>query len=328
MIQIVRCQIAAETRSIRTMPRAREEIIEKQKRVLWITLFLNAIVSISKILVGLFTGLLNLVADGVHSLFDSLNNIAGIILLNISKKPADEKYPYGYSKFETLGVIFICTLLLLAFFEISKEAVIRFIKPPAVSFEIVPFIVMGITIAVNIFIVWYENKKSKELKSEFLKADAAHTKSDIFISLGVTLGLILIKMGYYWVDPLASAVIALLILHALKENLKTSVAIVCDANLIPAEEIEKLVMSVQEIKFCHEIRTRGKESAFFMDCHIGVKPGMSVKEAHDISHRVKETLKEYFKPPRPFLLYATIHIEPDDDETRQRANSVFKNEDF
>lgn len=306
-------------------PYAKEVTAGKKSWVLKFTFILNIIVSLLKIITGLATGLLNLVADGIHSGLDSLSNYIGIQAIKISKKPADENFPYGYSRFETAGVILICIFLGIAFVEIIHFAIERILKPEPVSFGLPTFLVVGTSIAVNTFVAIFEKIKGKELASDFLEGDAEHTLSDIGISISVLIGLFLIKLGWTVFDPLITGVIAVFIFRSFWKNFTGAITILCDAKVLPEEEIKKLVTSIEEVKFCHAIRSRGRPDAFFLDIHIGVNPEMSVKVAHDeVSHRVKHALKSKY----PALISANIQTEPDTEDARNRTRSVFKESDY
>lgn len=302
-----------------------DEIANKKSWVLKFTLILNIAVSVLKIITGLFTGLLNLVADGIHSGLDSVSNYIGIHVIRISKKPADENYPYGYSRFETAGVMAICIFLGIAFVEIVHLAIERIINPATISFGPLTFIVVAISIAINIFVAIYEKNKAKELESDFLEGDAEHTLSDVGISVSVLIGLILIKFGWMIFDPVITGIIALFIFRSFWKNFTGAIATLCDAAVVPEDEIKTFVTSISGVKFCHAIRSRGRKDAFFMDIHIGVHSKMSIEAAHDnISHRVKLALRERY----PKLICANIQIEPDNESSRNRVKSVFKEKDY
>ena len=294
--------------------------------MLFLTLFLNLAVSIVKIAVGFATGLLNLVADGAHSLLDTLSNLVGIAAIAISGKPADERYPYGYSKFETGGVMIICIFLGIAFIEILHLAYDRLMNPIMPDFGTATVMLVAATIPVNIFVSWYEHKKSEELESDYLHGDAHHTLSDVGISISILVGLFLIKTyGRQMADLFIALVIAFLIGVAFLKNFKNAMAILCDARVIPEEEITDFVLSLDGVRFCHAVRSRGRPDAFFMDLHIGVDKDMTVEKTHDdVSHRIKLALKNRY----PGLRSANIQTEPDTPEARSRIRSVFKDKDY
>ncbi len=295
-------------------------------KTLIVVLFLNFTVSLLKITFGLLTGVLSVLSDGIHSFTDSLINIIGIISTRVAKRPPDEKHPYGYEKYETIATNIMAALTFLMGFEILKEGVskILFHPKPEIKNVSLNIITLLITISINIITALYENRKGKKLKSEFLVADSLGTVSDIFVSLGVLIGILGIMKGFLFLDPFISIGIGIIILYNGFRILKETTGILVDISIIPPEEICKVVSQIPEVKFAHAIRSRGKKDAVYVDIHIGVEPHLTVETAHDvISHKVKEKLSENF----PNIKYVNIHIEPDNEKARKRKGSVFKKKD-
>ncbi|MDO5851835.1 MAG: cation diffusion facilitator family transporter [Methanobacteriaceae archaeon] len=172
------------------------EYYKKVKKILIIILFLNFIVAIAKILFGLYSNTLSITTDGIHSSFDGISNIVGIVGLTFAAKPSDKEHPYGHYKIETLTSLIIVVLLFLAGYEVLTSAITKIYNPTIPDITFLSFLVMIITTLVNIGVSYYENKKGKELKSEFLIADSKHTRSDIYASCAIILGLIVMKLGY------------------------------------------------------------------------------------------------------------------------------------
>lgn len=303
------------------------EMADKKIRVLWITLGLNLTVSLAKIILGFATGLLNIIADGIHSAGDTTSNIIGIFGIKYSKKPPDKKYPYGYSKIETVASLMIGNILIIAMALMLIETKDRFLNPKNYSFGTATFAIMAATMLINVFVAIYELKKSKELKSDFLKSDAKHTITDVLISTSVIAGLAVIKLkGWSVLDPIMSAAIAVLIGKAVWGIYKDAIPILCDANYIPQERIRELALSVPEIRDCHAERSRGRPDAFFIELHILVNRLMTVGDAHDgVSHKVKDLFQREFGYG---LQNLSTHIEPDTEEARGRSKSIFKEGDY
>ena len=171
-------------------------IQQKQIRnVLIYTLALNLLVAASKIIYGSITNSISMFSDGLHSLFDGTSNIIGLIGIWIASQPPDETHPYGHRKFETLSTIAIAVLIFIAGIEILKKAYHGFTEHHNIEVTSISFVIMAITLLINIGVMTYERKKGRELKSDFLLADAMHTKTDIFVSLSVIVSLIAAKSG-------------------------------------------------------------------------------------------------------------------------------------
>ncbi len=281
---------------------------QKIGRVLLKILVLNWIVALLKIFLGLTTGALSILADGVHALLDGVSNILGIIGIKIARKPADAKYPYGYYKYEAIASLGILVLLLFAAYKFSIAIYQRIIEPFYPEITILVFVVLGATLVIDYLVAKYEYSKGKELKSVILKADSHHTKSHLLITLAVILGIFVVRIGYPVFDLIVSGIIVAWILKIAIVDvfLKEILGILSDKAIIKPKEIQKIIKDIEGIIFCHQIRTHGSESHIFLDMHIVMNPGLSLEEAHGICYYAKKKIQEKF----PETIDISIHPEP------------------
>ena len=280
--------------------------LKEVRHVLIYTLFLNMAVALAKIIYGYKINSISMFSDGFHSFFDGTSNVIGLIGIWIASQPPDESHPYGHRKFETLSTIAIAVLIFFAGFEILKKAYHGLREPHSIEVTSMSFIIMSITLLINIGVMTYERKKGRELKSDFLIADALHTNSDIFVSLSVIISLIAAKIGYPIIDSIAAIIIVILIAKIGYGILKSATDVLTDAARIDTREIKDIVMLIEGIKECHEIRTRGREDAVHIDLHILIDPGEQIHKAHDLAHSVEEVIKKKF----PSIIDVVVHIEP------------------
>ena len=159
---------------------------QQVRRVLIITLILNALVALSKIAIGLWSGALAISADGFHSLVDGLSNVAALIANRIADQPPDEGHPYGHRRFETIAALGIGAFLLVTAWEIISSALERLGGSDEIPLVTpLTFAVMLTTLVVNLFIARYESREGQRLHSELLVADSAHTRIDVFVTISV-----------------------------------------------------------------------------------------------------------------------------------------------
>jgi cation diffusion facilitator family transporter len=287
-------------------------------RVLTRVLFLNLAVAGAKLVFGYATGAVSIISDGFHSLTDSASNIMGLIGLRVSRKPPDEDHPYGHRKFETLAAAGIFVFLLLVVIEVVESAFGRLRSGAAPHVTWYSFVVMLVTVAVNVLVVRYEAGQGRRLNSELLLADAAHTKSDVFTSCAVLVALAGAWLGYPVLDAVGALVIAVFIARTgYHIGLETS-GILADRVVINEDDIRAVVMGVPEVMGCHHIRTRGSYDHTFLDLHVWFHSDITLFEAHRLSHVVKDRLLEKY----PQIADAIIHMEPPPSEiagTRQQA---------
>lgn len=283
-----------------------EERYLKIRRVLIYVLFLNWGVAAAKLFYGWLTGSASMTADGFHSFSDGSSNIIGLIGIWIASRPIDETHPYGHKKYETLTSIGISILLFLVCFNVVREGVLRFLHPIVPQVNVNSFLVMGITLVINIAVMIYENRMGIVLKSDILISDALHTRSDILTSSSVIVTLIGIKLGYPILDPIVSMGIAGFIGYAAVEILKESSRVLSDGVAIPTQEIERVVLSIRGIRECHQIRSRGRGDDIHIDLHVLVDPGMDVHRAHHLSYAIENKIKRDFRG----VTDVVVHMEP------------------
>jgi cation diffusion facilitator family transporter len=279
-------------------------------RVLTRVLFFNVAVAAAKLALGYATGSVSVVSDGYHSLADSTSNIIGLVGLRASYKPPDADHPYGHRKFETLAAGGIFVFLTLAVFEIGRSAVKRLSSPSPPEVTWLSFAIMLGTLAVNIGVVRYESSEGRRMNSELLLADAMHTRSDVFATIGVLFSLAAVWLGYPLLDPLGGIAIAVLIAHTSYEIARDATGILSDRVVIDEQDIRSVVMAVDGVIGCHQIRSRGSLDHVFLDLHVWLPADSPLREAHHVSHIVKDRLIERF----PQIADAIIHIEPPPSE--------------
>ncbi len=282
---------------------------KKIKNVLWIILFANVLVALLKIVIGSKIQSSSMTADGFHSLTDGTSNIIGIIGIGLAVKPKDEDHPYGHKKFETLAGLGIAMMLFFVSATIIKEAFTKFFNPTTPNISAESIIILVVTLIINIFVTNYESKMGKNLSSDILTADAAHTRSDVFVSIGVLGTLIALKLGLPpIIDPIISLVIAGLIIHTGYEIFKDTASILVDKYVLDNNAVLELLKAFPEVKNVHRIRSRGREDDMFVDLHIMVDGGFTVNEAHALSHNIEENIKKTINENAEVI----IHIEPYD----------------
>jgi cation diffusion facilitator family transporter len=276
------------------------------RRLLIIVFFLNLAVSLAKGIYGFKTGSLSMLSDGIHSLFDSSSNIIGLIGIGLASRPPDKEHPYGHAKFETFASVGIAVLLFATCIEIFREAISRFFSPSVPDITAVSFVIMGTTMAVNILVSFYEYILGKRLKSSILIADSMHTRSDIYVSVGVILGFVAVMAGYPLADPIIALVIEGLIVLTGIEIMKESSQVLLDRALVEESIIRLSADSVPGVCTSHMVRTRGSPGEIYVDLHIGVDPTISIAEAHRIGLEVEAKIKRSINGVKDVV----VHVEP------------------
>ncbi|MDF2500891.1 MAG: putative Co/Zn/Cd cation transporter [Anaerosporomusa subterranea] len=284
-----------------------QDSAKQVKKVLWLILAANLLVAVTKILIGHSIQSTSMTADGYHSLTDGVSNVVGLIGIAFAAKPVDSDHPYGHKKFEFLTGLFIGGMLLVITTNIILEAIAKILEPVTPQFGADTIAALVATLVINVIVSVYEYRQGQRLNSYILIADSLHTRSDIYVSLGVLLTLLGIKLGAPpLIDPIASIIVAGFIAHAALEIIKSTSDILVDRAAVDLVLIESVTMTFSQVKDVHGIRSRGSESALFIDMHIVIDPLMSIEEAHELVHQIEEKLKEEINP----TIQALIHTEP------------------
>lgn len=245
-------------------------------------------------------------ADGIHSFLDATSNITGLIGLWFSAHPPDKEHPYGHQKFETFAAFCISVFLFLACYSVLKSSYDRLQNGLTASVTSASFMIMIVTLVINLFITRWEHREGKRLHSEILIADSAHTKSDVYVSLSVIGSLIAGKLGYPAIDPMIAVLIAGIIGKVGWGILLESSKVLTDVSRIDAKEIIDLVIKMPEVEACHAVRTRGSMNHVHVDLHIHVMPEMSIEAAHEVAHLVEEKIMDTFSEVAEVI----VHLEP------------------
>nr|WP_199297707.1 cation diffusion facilitator family transporter [Trichocoleus sp. FACHB-40] len=277
------------------------------RKVLIITLLLNLFVMGLKAVVGTWTGSLSLLADALHSVTDSANNVLGLVTSQFSSPQPDRDHPYGHQKFEAVGALGIAAFLGIACFEILRGAIERIIKGGGDPVKISPseLWLLLIVLGVNIFVTFYERHVGQRVGSPILIADAQHTMSDVWVTITVMAGLIGVWQGIQWLDIVLAFPVALLVFWSGWNVLKDNLPWLVDEMAIAPEAIHGIVMQVPGVINCHEIASRGVVGRqAFIEMHL-IVDAIDVETAHRITEEVEKRLQERFNPVR-----ILIHVEP------------------
>ncbi len=280
------------------------------RRVLWTILVLNIAVALAKLVWGYVIGSFAMQADGFHSLFDGASNVIGLLGIYLASRPADRDHPYGHGKYETYASAAIGAMLALAAWRVGSTAVVQLVsgaEPPRV--DAISFAVMLTTLAINIGVTTYERHVGKRLRSEILLADASHTASDVFVSLGVIGGLLAVRMGYPAADPVIALLVAFAIARTALGVIRQAAETLSDTARIEAHAVCVVVRGVDGVLGCHRVRTRGGASEVYVDLHVQVDSAMSVEAGHAVAEAAERAVCHAFQEVADVI----VHLEPFDD---------------
>ena len=293
-----------------TTPTSRKKADRAVRRVLWITLFVNVAVAITKVGYGYWMDIISLQADGFHTVFDALANVIGLVALGIARRPPDVEHPYGHRKLEVAASIVIGVFVLLGFMEVGRAVwnaadtqSVAVISPAAYG------IVVG-TVAINFALAAWEHREGERHDSMILKSDAAHTLSDSLAAIAVLIGMYLVDSGFPVADILAALAVMLFIGMTAYRVLREGIDVIVDSSHLDAHRVREVVEALEAVRSCHYVRSRGMPGHIHVDLHLTLDPEMPLSEAGEIMLEVKSRLNEHF----PDIEDIIIQVEPHERE--------------
>ena len=289
---------------------------EREKRNAALTSVIAAIgLTAIKIIVGVFTGSLGILAEAAHSGLDLVAAIMTLLAIRISDRPADPEHNYGHGKVENLSALFETLLLLGTCVWIIYEAMQRlFFKPVEIDVSIWAFIVMAISIVVDSSRSRVLNRVAKKYNSQALEADGLHFSTDIWSSSVVIVGLFCVKLGdwfpklkfLHYADAVAALAVAMIVvLVSVRLGIRTITALLDTAPKGLKEKVTGEVESIEGVADCHHVRIRHSGAKIFLDIHILVDGGKSLKEVHDLTEKIENRIEQLIPD-----VDVTVHPEP------------------
>jgi cation diffusion facilitator family transporter len=283
---------------------------EKAIKTTYFSIIGNTSLAVIKWVAGYFGNSYALIADAIESTTDIFSSLLVLFGLKYSSKPADDNHPYGHGRAEPLITFLVVVFLVVSAGIIAHDSIRNIGTPHDLP---KPFII-PILVAI---IVWKEIsyrlviKKSKETNSSSLKADAWHHRSDAITSvtalIGVSIALFFGK-GYESADDWAALFASLFIFYNSYLIFRPALGEIMDEHLYDdvAEKIKMFALDVNGVIDTEKCYIRKTGMKYYVDLHARVDAGISVREGHDISH----ALKDHLKQEMPELASILIHIEP------------------
>ena len=273
----------------------------------------NSLLVLIKIVVGVLSGSVSIVAEAIHSGFDLIAAGIAYFSLRIAGRPADREHPFGHGKVENISGTIEAALIFAAAAFIIYESVARIISGAEVEYVTAAIAVMAVSLLVNVFVSRHLLRIARETDSIALEADGRHLSTDVYTSLGVLLGLALVHFtGLNILDPIVALGVALYILKMAYDLIRRAFPPLMDVRL-PRED-ESLIESIVrersgEVVALRGLRTRKAGSERYIELTLAVARDASVERAHALCDQLEDAIGS-----RLPNAHVTIHIEPCDEE--------------
>ena len=278
----------------------------------------NSLLIALKLAVGLLIGSVAVISEAIHSAMDLIAALIALFAVKTSSREADERHPFGHGKIENISGTIEALLIFAAAAWIIYEAVHRLMDPQEVATPFWGVGVMLVSALVNVFVSRHLFKVGRETDSVALRADAWHLRTDVYTSLGVMVGLLIIwivgmarpGLDVRWLDPVVAILVALMILRAAWNLTREAARDLLDVSL-PEEDVAWIPGFVDDgwpaVRSFHHLRTRKAGSNRFIEFHLVVDDRMPVGEAHALGDEIVAAIKERLPETR-----VNIHVEPCD----------------
>ncbi|MDU1903474.1 MAG: cation diffusion facilitator family transporter [Dysgonomonas sp.] len=270
----------------------------------------NTALALIKWLAGYFGNSYALIADAIESTTDIFSSILVLLGIKYANKPADKDHPYGHGRIEPLVTFVVVGFLIISATIIAYESIQNISTPhqPPKSFTLI--VLGGI-------IIWKEIsyhlvvRKARQTGSTSLRADAWHHRSDAITSVAAFIGIsiaLVMGEGYESADDWAALFASFIILYNSYKIFKPALGEIMDKNMYGemSQEISALAKEVDGVLSTEKCYIRKSGMVYYVDLHIIVDKNKTVKEGHDIAHR----LKDYIKQRKPEVADILIHVEP------------------
>jgi len=304
--------LTAWIKSIKDNPKARIEVI---------AICSNSLLVAGKILTGILTGSVGIIAEAIHSGIDLVPSLIAFTSVSISHRPADKEHRYGHGKAENIAGTIEAILIFIAAVMILEQAYKRIMGGGQVENALLGVIVMAVATVVNIIVSQILLRNGRRLESVALEADGMHLLADVYTSIGVLLGMLAIWLtGNDIIDPIIAIIVGLIIIKAAFDIGAKAVKPLMDRSLSASEE-SIIIQTLEKINIpglvgFHELRTRRSGSDRFVDLHLVVKYDFSIAEVHQICDMVEDELSGAL-PSMDII----VHAEPCEDTDCQQCQT-------
>ncbi len=281
-------------------------------RVTAVGALVNLVLAVVKVVVGVFGQSQALIADGVHSLSDLATDVLVVVAAKHGSREADANHPYGHGRIETLATVALGVILILVGAGMLWDAVRRLFATQLLLHPgVLALVVAGLSIVAKEALYQYTMVVARRLRSNLLRANAWHHRSDAVSSIVVMIGVAGTMAGLPYLDAIAAGVVALMVAKIGWDLAWHSVHELIDTGLETeqVERIRRAIVSVDGIRDMHMLRTRRVGGDALIDVHVIVDPWISVSEGHLVGETVRAKLIREFDEVSDVM----VHVDPEDD---------------
>ena len=286
----------------------KDEMTKIAMRVSFVSLAVNLLLSLGKLLAGIFANSAAMISDAVNSASDVASTVVVMVGIKMASKQADAEHPYGHERMECVSAFILAMFLCVIGWEIGLTGIKNIHAGEVVTPGLAALIAAVISVLVKEAMFHYTKRAAKRVNSGALMADAWHHRSDALSSVGAFVGILFARLGFPIMDAVASIVISVFILKAAYDIFKDSMDKLVDhcADKATEKEIQTVVQSVEGVKHIDELKTRRFGNMLYVDIEIAADGSLPLTEAHEIAERVHDRVEE----SNPYIKHCMVHVNP------------------
>ncbi|KGA97995.1 transporter [Alkalihalobacillus alcalophilus ATCC 27647 = CGMCC 1.3604] len=289
------------------MEEERYKDLKKGERGAIISIIAYLILAILKLGVGLYAGSAALKADGLNNATDIVVSIAVLVGLRMSQKPPDHDHPYGHWKAETVASLVASFIIMVVGIQVLIGAIPALFAPNQEAPDLIAAWVGGFSFVVMLFVYRYNRNLGKKIKSQAVTAASKDNLSDALVSIGATIGIIGAQFGFIWLDPLIAVLVGFVICKTAWDIFKDATHYLTDGfEKSELDECRRTALMVDDVEAVKEVKARYYGNSSVVDIVIEVNGNLDVRDAHEISDKVEEIIKEKHR-----AIDVNVHVEPD-----------------
>lgn len=288
-----------------------DEYSKTAVKVSLVSIIGNSALTLFKLLSGIIANSGAMLSDAVHSASDVLSSIIIIIGVKIAAKDSDDEHQYGHERFECVAAIVLAIILCIVGLFIGHTAIEKLSSGNAGTLQtpgLLALIAAAVSIVSKEAMFWYTRFYAKRMNSSGLMAEAWHHRSDALSSIGALVGIWGARLGYPWLDAVASLLICAFIVKAaydiFVDAMEKMVDKSCDNEVL--EQLRSCIMSVEGVLDIDKLRARTFGSRLYVDLEICEDGKVSLSEAHRVAEQVHDTIERQF----PVVKHIMIHVNP------------------
>ena len=281
-------------------------------RVSAVSIIVNLVLSLLKLLAGLFAKSGAMISDAVHSASDVFSTFVVIIGVQLAKKQPDKEHPYGHERMECVASVILAAVLAVTGAGIGFSGIQKIASPEEHDIAVpgtLALIAAIVSVVVKELMYQYTRRAADRINSGALRADAWHHRSDALSSVGAFAGILGARLGFPILDPLASVIICVFIEKAAIDIFRDAVDKMIDRSC-PEETVSQMrevILGIDGVLGIDELKTRLFGSKIYVEAEILMDASKTLVEAHDTAEAVHDSIEAEF----PDVKHCMVHVNPD-----------------